>query len=326
MSQIVRWGVLSTARINDEVIPAIRAVAEAELCAVASRDLDRAQAYAQQREIPAAYGSYEDLLADPGIDAVYISLPNSFHGEWVEAALAAGKHVLCEKPLTPTAAEAERLFRLAADRGLVLMEAFMYRHHPKVKVVRSLIEDGRIGEVQVIRSWFHFKTENRDEDIRYEPSLAGGALRDVGSYCVSLSTYLMGREPDWVGGHARIASSGVDEAFAGVLGFDPDTVAVFDCGMFSPLDVGVRVLGTDGRLVVRMPWYAHLEPLEVELHTGADVTTVPAPGGNAYALEIANVCAAISGESNPEIPPAETLRNLRVLEMLGVDAQLPVTA
>jgi predicted dehydrogenase len=136
----------------------------------------------------------------------------------------------------------------------------------------------------------------------------------------------MGREPEWASGRARIAASGVDEAFAGVLGFDPGAVAVFDCGMFSPLDVGLQVLGSEGHALIRQPWYAHLEPLEIEVNTGGGVRRLTTPGANAYSLEIANVCDAISGNAEPEIPPAETVRNLRALEMLGAGAGAGVAA
>jgi predicted dehydrogenase len=193
----------------------------------------------------------------------------------------------------------------------------MYRHHPKTKRLRELVSEGMLGEIEVIRSWFHFKTEDRASDIRYDPELAGGALRDVGSYCVSLSTYLYDRAPERVEGSARWSESGVDEAFAATMAFGDESVAVFDCGMYSPLDVGVNVLGTDGHAVVRMPWYAHVEPLEIELVAGGERSTVSTPGGNAYQLEIENFCDTVAGGAEPEIQPGETLRNLDVLERLA---------
>ena len=146
---------------------------------------------------------------------------------------------------------------------------------------------------------FHFKTAEPDTDIRYDPELAGGALRDVGCYCVSMASYLAGAAPDTVAATARMSESGIDEQFSATLGFGNELLAVFDCGMYSPLDVGVEVLGTDGRAaIVSMPWYAHLEPLSIELERDGETTEVPTPGPNAYRLEIDNVCAAARGEAD----------------------------
>jgi D-xylose 1-dehydrogenase (NADP+, D-xylono-1,5-lactone-forming) len=312
----LRWGVLSTARILDELRPGFAASSSAELAAIASRDGERAAAYAAEHAIPTAYGSYEELLADDSLDCVYVPLPNSLHAEWARAALEAGKHVLCEKPLTPTAAEAAALFELAEARGLVLMEAFMYRHHPKTSLLRRTIEEGRIGEPLLARMKFHFQCEDPATDIRFRPEMAGGALRDVGCYCVSLATLLAGEAPVGVGAAAGFAESGVDELFAGTLAFESGLVVDFDCGMVSPLDVGVEVIGTDGRIEVEMPWYAHSPPLSIRVTHGTESAELPAPGPNAYQLEIENFCAAVRGEEEPTISAEETLRNLETLERL----------
>ncbi len=310
------WGIISTAEILEEMLPAFAESESADLRAIASRDPSRAQAFAAAHEIPTAHGSYEELLGDDSIECVYIPLPNSLHGEWTRAAIEAGKHVLCEKPLTPSAEEAQALFELAEERGVVLMEAFMYRHHPKTRRLREIFESGEIGEPRVVRMRFHFKTARPDTDIRYDPDLAGGALRDVGCYCVSLASYLTGSAPDSLAAIARLAESGIDEQFSAALGFGNELLAVFDCGMFSPLDVGVEVLGTEGRATVAMPWYAHLEPLSIDVERGGETTTVSTPGPNAYRLEIDNVCAAARGEATPEVTPEETVRNLTTIERL----------
>jgi predicted dehydrogenase len=318
----LRWGVLSTARILDELRPGFEASASAELAALASRDEERAAAYAAEHGIPTAYGSYEELLADDSLDCVYVPLPNSLHAEWARAALEAGKHVLCEKPLTPTAAEAAALFELAEARGLVLMEAFMYRHHPKTPLLRELVDGGRIGTPLLVRMRFHFECEDPANDIRFRADLAGGALRDVGCYCVSLANYLAGAAPAQVRGAARFAESGVDELFVGTLRFDDGFLAAFDCGMRSPLEVGVEVIGTAGRIVVEMPWYAHLAPLSIRVEDAAGGSEeLATPGPNAYQLEIENFCAAVLGEKQPAISPEETLRNLETLERLLATAQ-----
>jgi predicted dehydrogenase len=317
----VRWGIISTAAILGEMLPAFAESDAADLRAIASRDQARADAFAAEHGIPRAFGSYESLLEDESIECVYIALPNSLHGEWARAAIEAGKHVLCEKPLTPTADEARSLFDLAEERGVVLMEAFMYRHHPKTRKLREICTSGEIGEPRVARLKFHFKTPEPATDIRYDPELAGGALRDVGCYCVSMAAYLAGGAPDHVTAIARMSDSGIDEQFSAALGYDNDFLAVFDCGMYSPLDVGVEVLGTDGRAKVAMPWYAHLEPLSIELERGGETVEVPTPGPNAYRLEIENVSAAARGEAEAEISAEETVINLTTIERLLEVAQ-----
>jgi xylose dehydrogenase (NAD/NADP) len=313
---------ISTAAIGAELVPAFHRAAANELIAVASRDHERAKSYAQQHGIPRSYAGYESLLEDEELDAVYIALPNALHGEWILASLEAGKHVLCEKPLTPTSAEAAELFDLASSRELVLAEAFMYRHHPKTLRVRELLREGLIGELQTIRCSFSFRVVDPKNDIRYSAELAGGALRDVGCYCVSYSTFAADAEPEYVHGYAAHAEADVDERFYATLAFSAGAVAQFDCGLNIPLNLGATLVGSDGVIHVPMPWYAHLDPLSVYLHRGDDVTEIPTPGENAYLLEIEDFAATIRGEREQLIAPAETVRNLRVIERLRESAGL----
>ncbi|MBS1860660.1 MAG: Gfo/Idh/MocA family oxidoreductase [Actinobacteria bacterium] len=317
----LRWGILSTARIIEELLPGFAAAADAELGAVASRDGGRARSYAAANGIEVAHSSYEGLLDDPAIDCVYIPLPNSLHREWVEAALRAGKHVLCEKPLTATAAEAEALFDLAEERGLVLMEAFMYRHHPKVKVLRELVAGGEIGRPVVVRSRFHFTVADPATDIRFRSELAGGALRDVGCYCVSASNFLADAAPLEVAASARFAASGVDEATAATLRYESGLLAVFDCGMVSPLDVGVEVLGEGGRAILPMPWYAVREPHGIEVRFESGSRWVETPVEDPYRLEIENFCAAVRGDGLTEVSRQESVRNLETIERILATAK-----
>jgi len=321
---LLNWGIISTARINDEVIPAIEHSSRSRLLGVASRDEQRARAYAAERGIPRSYGSYAALLADQEIDCVYISLPNSLHVPMASAALEAGKHVLCEKPLATSHEEAVGLIEQARTSGLILMEAFMYRHHDRTRLLRELVEGGAIGELQLIKSSFHFLAADPASDVRFRPELAGGALRDVGSYCVSLATHLMGAAPDEVTGLARLASSGVDEMFAGVLAFDGGAVnALFDCGMCSNLHIGVTLLGSEGSAHVATPWYPHLPPATIEIHRGEQRETIETSTDNPYWLEVENLCAAVAGETEPTVSAEETLRNLEVLDRLAAAARLP---
>jgi D-xylose 1-dehydrogenase (NADP+, D-xylono-1,5-lactone-forming) len=321
--QPLRWGIVSTARINDNVLPGLRQAERAELVAVASRDLDRARAYAASKGIPQAYGSYAELFADEEIDCVYISVPNSEHVSVAAEALAAGKHVLCEKPLATSRDQAAELFQRAQAADRVLMEAFMYRHHDKARKLRDLVQSGELGDIQAIRSRFHFRVDEPEGDIRYRPELGGGALRDVGCYCTSLATFLIGEAPVAVHGSARLASSGVEQAFSGLLGFADGTSYVFDCGMQSDLDIGVSILGTKGRAELATPWYPHLAPAEIEVWRDGDRSVIPTSTDDPYQLEVENFCAAVDGDRPPEVTPEETLRNLGLLDELAAAARLP---
>ncbi|MDE3024643.1 MAG: Gfo/Idh/MocA family oxidoreductase, partial [Acidobacteriota bacterium] len=189
MSSIVKWGIVSTADINRKLIPGAHASEKVDLVGVASRDQARADAYAREWEIPRAYGSYAALLADPDIEAVYISLPNTLHVEWSIKALEAGKHVLCEKPFSRIPAEVEAAFDVAEREGRLLMEAFMYRHNPQTKTLVDLVSSGAIGELRLVRSTFSYSLYD-EANIRLRTDVDGGALMDVGCYCVSASRLL----------------------------------------------------------------------------------------------------------------------------------------
>jgi D-xylose 1-dehydrogenase (NADP+, D-xylono-1,5-lactone-forming) len=322
----LRWGILATGRIAAEVIPGLLRSQVNELVAVGSRDSGRARAFADQSGIPTAYGSYEELLSDPGIDCLYVCLPNGLHGEWVRRAIEAGKHVLCEKPLTPTAPEAEELFATAAAHGVVLAEAFMYRHHPKIQLLAELVASGDLGELYTIRSWFNFWTDHPATDVRYNPALDGGALLDVGGYCVSLSNYLQNAEPVDVSGLAVLADSVVDERFLGTMYYPSQCVAIFDCSMRSPLSVGVSVLGSLGEAVVAMPWYAHEPPHTIDVaFADGSRRSIEAVGDNAYFLETEDFAAVVLKEKAPEVTPAETVRTLRTLDRLRAGSSRPAS-
>ena len=227
-TSIVKWGILSTADINRKLIPGAHASDKVDLVAVASRDQARADAYAREWDIPRAYGSYEALLADPEIEAVYISLPNTLHPEWSIKAVEAGKHVLCEKPFSRRPEEVTAAFDAADRAGMLLTEAFMYRHNPQTKRLAELVADGAIGELRLVRSAFSYSLYDHD-NIRLRTELEGGALMDVGCYNVSGSRLLAG-EPERVWGEAWYGPSGTDWVFAGTMRFAGDVIATFDCG------------------------------------------------------------------------------------------------
>jgi len=310
----LRLGLLSTANINRLVLAGARASDEVEVVAVASRDATRAEAYAREHGIERAYGSYEALLADAEIDAIYISLPNSLHVDWSVRALEAGKHVLCEKPLSRRPEDVERAFDAADRAGRVLAEAFMYRHHPQTRKVAELVSEGAIGDLRAIRASFSFPLADL-ENVRMRPELDGGALMDVGCYCVSGARLLAG-EPESVHGVQRLGPTGVDTTFAGVLRFPGDVVATFHCSMDLPGRQELEVLGTERTLLVQAPWRSDL---------GGDVLLdgerVEIPEGNAYRLELEDLAAASRGEREPLLGREDALGQARAIEALYRSAE-----
>jgi xylose dehydrogenase (NAD/NADP) len=319
----VRFGFLSTARINRRLLAAADKTDAAQVVAVASRRPDRAEAYAVEHGIPRAHGSYERLLEDPEVDAIYISLPNSLHVEWSVRALAAGKHVLCEKPLTRNPHEAEEAFAAAERAGLVLMEAFMWRHSPQTAKLLQLVQGGVIGQLQLVRATFSFPVEGR-RNIRLDPALEGGALMDVGTYCVSAARLLAG-EPERVYGEQVIGDTGVDVLFAGVLRFARGVVGGIDAGMELPRRDGLEAVGSEGSLVIPDPWLARR--LVLHLGRGESREEIALPPADPYRLELENMCAAIRGDAEQLVGRDDSIGQARALEALyrSADEGRPVT-
>jgi predicted dehydrogenase len=250
----LRWGILSTADIaRKKVIPGIRKAARCEIVAIGSRDAAQARRVADELGIPSAHGSYEALLADPDVDAVYIPLPNHLHAEWTIAAARAGKHVLCEKPLAMTAADAELMAEACAAEGVRLMEAFMYRHHPAWVAAMDVVASGRIGRLRAVQSWFSYYNDD-PANIRNQLEAGGGALFDIGCYSVNLSRMLFGAEPVRVSAAIdRDPQLGVDTLTSAILEFE-DGQATFTCSTRVETDQRVHVYGTDGRLSIGIPF------------------------------------------------------------------------
>ena len=243
--QVLRWGILGTARINRRVIPAMRLARRGDLVAVASRTRARADAYATEWRIPRAVEGYQALLDDPGIDAVYIPLPNSQHVPWTMAAVAAGKHVLCEKPMALDPADIDRIQVAARSARVVVEESFMYRHEPLTAKVLELVHGGALGTVRAIVSGFTFAL-GHDTDVRLDPALGGGSLWDVGCYPVTYARLLTGRDPKMVFGSAQWHASGVDEEFMGMLRFPGGTTATIHSGFRAALRTWLEVIGSEG--------------------------------------------------------------------------------
>jgi len=318
----VTWGILSTANINRRLIPAAHDSDKAELLAVASREQARADEYAAQWEIPRAYGSYESLLADDEVEAVYISLPNNLHVEWSKRAVEAGKHVLCEKPMGKRSAEVEQAFDAAERAGRILSEAFMYRHNPQARRVRELLDEGAIGELRVVRACFSFALFD-PENIRLRTDVEGGSLMDVGCYCVSGSRLLAG-EPELAFGQQLIGPSGTDWVFTGSLRFPGDVFGLFDCGTALPSRDELEAIGTEGSLFLDDPWHG-ARPV-IELRRGGETQRIELEPVDPYRLELDNVSEAIRGEAELLLGRDDAVGNVRALEALAdsAESRLPV--
>jgi xylose dehydrogenase (NAD/NADP) len=313
----LRWGILSTANIIDKLLGS---GTDQEFVAVGSRDGARAEAYAREKGIARAHGSYEALLADPDVDAIYNPLPNSLHVEWSIKALEAGKHVLCEKPMSRHPEDVERAFDVAEREGRVLTEAFMWRHHPQVARARELLDGGAIGDLRVIRAHFAFLAGNPD-DIRLQAALDGGGLMDVGCYCVSGCRTMAGAEPEHAaadlvaGGHG-----GVDVALAATLRFPGDVLAHFDCGLTYPGGHELTAVGTGGALSLTDPWHGNDAVIELR---GADgsVERIETGPANPYALELADFEAAVRGERRALLGRDDALGQARTISALYTSAE-----
>jgi predicted dehydrogenase len=312
----LRWGILSTARINEKVLGA----GAAEFVAVASRSAERAEAYAREKGIARAYGSYEALLADPEIDAVYISLPNHLHVPWAIRALEAGKHVLCEKPLSRRAAEVERAFDTAEAAGRVLAEGFMWRHHPQVAQAQELLAGGAVGRLGLIRARFSAPVA-APGDPRLSRAMDGGALMDVGCYCVSGARTLAGAEPDACAAMRTVGGEDVDVVLAGLLSFGDGVLAAIDCGFALTAEDGLEAVGDAGVLRLTDPWHAREPAIEIE-RAGEPLQRIAVDQVNHYGLELIDFAAAVAGERPPLLDRADAVAQARVVEALYEAAEV----
>ncbi len=310
---VVRIGLLTTAGINRKLLAQRYDGAPYTFEAVGSRDLARAEAYAGEHGLARAHGSYEELLADHDLDAVYIALPNALHHEWTMRALAAGKHVLCEKPHSRRPEQVEQAWDDAARRGLVLMEAYMWRHSRQTALMVELLPE--IGELRAITATFSFALD-WEEDVRLVRDLGGGSLLDVGCYCVSAARLLAGCEPDRVYAEQATGRGGVDEGFAGVLRFG-EVLATFHCG-FGGEHRGLAALGSKGELRATDPWHASEARvfLNGEEHAAEDI--------DPYRLELENFAAAVRGDATPLLGRADALGQARTLDALLRSAEFAV--
>jgi xylose dehydrogenase (NAD/NADP) len=315
----LRWGLLSTARINRLIIPAVRAAARSDITTVASRSLEKGRAYAAEWQIPRVLGSYEALLHDPDVDVVYIPLPNSLHVEWTVRALEAGKHVLCEKPLALTVEDVDRIAEVAARSARVATEGLMYRHQPLTHAVEHLVKTGRLGAVRSVKGAFTFPL-TREGDVRLDPALGGGSLWDVGCYPVSYSCLLAGTAPVEVFGWQQMSSTGIDLEFAGMLRFADGSVAQFDCGFVGPFRAEMEIVGRSASLRVERPFRTD-DLSRLLLTVGDERETLPFRSAPPFAGEIADMEAAALDDRAPRVSLAESRRTVLTITSLYESAR-----
>ena len=312
----VRWGILGTGGITRALLTGARRTSAVAVVAVGSRTPERAAEFATEYGIARAHTSYEALLADPDVEAVYIALPNSLHHPWTLRAIEAGKHVLCEKPYSRRPHDVVAAFDAADRGGLVLSEAFMWRHHPQARKIVELLPE--LGELETIRATFSFVMA-RENDVRLRSDLDGGSLMDVGTYCVSGARLLTGEEPDLVYGMQVIGPTGVDVRFNGLLHFPGGAVAEFMSG-FEANHRGLEAIGSDGSVRLTNPWLPEDATL---LRDGVEV---PFGALDPYQLELEDVSSAIREGRPPLLGRADALGQARAIDALyrSAAAGIPV--
>jgi xylose dehydrogenase (NAD/NADP) len=332
MTRQLLWGVFGTGNIARQFCAGVANCERGRIAAVGSRGKESADTFARERGIERSYGSYDAVLSDATIDAVYISLPNSFHHEWTIKALRAGKHVLCEKPFAASALESEEMFAVAEKAGCVLIEAFMYRAHPLTHAVIAAVRGGEIGDLRLIRTSFCYRTSKVAGNIRFDPSMAGGALMDVGSYCINFARLCAACEPHAVSVTATRHASGVDEMAVGTLHFPNGVLASFTCGMGVQADNTAYVCGSEGFIEVPVPWkppatgarfnIVQAVPPRQDVRQATSMVAGSGPrrsievdaGKEVYALEADDFAATVLDGKAPMVSRADTLGNMRVLD------------
>ncbi len=310
MSKKIRWGILSTARINRSLIGPIRWSKRSELAAVASRSMEKAQAYAREQGIPKAYGSYEALLGDPAIDVIYNPLPNSLHCEWTVKAAEAGKHVLCEKPIVTSLEELDKVETAGKENSVIIFEAFMYLHHHQTLKIKEMITEGQLGDLLLINSWFSFYLPEEDSNnIRLAPDLAGGCLWDIGVYPNSFAVVMAQTGPPVEVWASQIkGETGVDVSLAGQMKFANGIVAQISSSFRAPFRQGAHIVGERGTLLIKEPWKPCAEGKNstMDLCTGGDrptrTITIKATSKNPYMCEVKAMESCVLDGIEPVVP------------------------
>jgi len=298
----LRWGILGPGRIAPRLVRAVRASRRGELVAVASRDTDRAAAFAAHHGIRRSLGSYDALLSLPDVDVVYVSLPNHLHAEWAVRALEAGKHVLCEKPLALAVDDVDAIAQAAERNGRICAEAFMYLHHPQILRAVEMARGGVLGQLELVNGSFSFFLASGG-DPRADRAMGGGSLWDVGCYPVSLARRIAGVEPDGVAAFARFDAGGIDRTFIGQLHFPGDLLAQFDSGFAAPDRERIEIVGSDATLVLDTPFVPEPDglPPSVTLWRGRRSTAIDVPSLDQYGAEVEDLTAAILDGTPPRV-------------------------
>ena len=313
----VRWGVLGTAGIaRGETIPGMQLAENCELWAVAGRSLEKAESFRNTFGFRKAYGSYDELLADPDVEAVYIPLPNDLHCEWSVRALQAGKHVLCEKPLAVSEAQAKKMFDAAEAGGVYLMEAFAYLHSPFVQAVKAELDAGTIGDIRYMESAF-ITGRRPDTDIRLRKETCGGAMYDLGCYAVSMAMWMIGKEPDTVRASAQFSEKGIDLFTSALLLYNDESVASLDCGMLLPhgrLD-RFRIHGTKGTICSPVEFNQCGEIPYTVIRNGIPETKVISVPNN-YTLEVEQLSRCVRGLEKPHVSKEFSVLAARVTDRI----------
>ncbi|MBI3828624.1 MAG: Gfo/Idh/MocA family oxidoreductase [Planctomycetes bacterium] len=313
----VGWGILGTGMIAKKVAAAVKPSREYRLAAVASRELPKAEAFAKEFGSPEtkAYGSYDELLADKSVEAVYISFPNALHHEWTIRCAQAKKHVLCEKPLAVTGLQAQEMINACRENGVLLMEAFMYRCHPAAELMKATAHSGIIGEIRYVRSSFCFGMKDL-ANVRLSASLHGGVLMDVGCYCVNFSRFIAGGEPVEVSAVAEFGQeSKVDEVFSGTLRFANNIHAQFHVSFRGSGYRSTEIMGTKGFLRIENPWFA-ADTDVLEVVAGKDSKKIPFPPGDRYQFQFERFGRALRGQGKLPFEPEDGLRNTLAIDAL----------
>jgi len=324
MSEKLRWGILSTANIAvKRFIPGAVRSRNGVVAAIASRDLRRARDVAESLAIPRAYGSYQELLDDPEVDAIYNPLPNGLHAEWTIKAAAAGKPILCEKPLALDAEQARQMIDACHSHGVLLMEAFMYRFHPQQARVIELLDSGAIGELRFVRTAFTFMLEPFPADnVRLSSELGGGALMDVGCYCVNASRMLFGEEPTWASAQWDFRPEfGVEVSLAAILGFSGGRLAIFDCGFRAPGQGTYTAVGTGGQIEVPNAFVPGATDVMIRVTSGTEVREEQIKGVDQYQLEAEEFADSLLKNRQLRIGAEDALGTLRTIAALHRSAR-----
>jgi len=320
MIQTLRWGLLSTADINRALIPPLRSSKRNELLAVASRTKDKADAYAREKKIKRAYGSYESLLADPEFDVIYNPLPNHLHTEWTIKAVEAGKHVLCEKPRALNLAEVDAVDAAARKYGKVVAEGFVYRTHPLALKVKQLIEGEKLGKIKIVRGSLPYHNPPTDS-YRMNHAMDGGGLWDIGCYPLSYLRTILGMEPIEVFGWQVIGPTSVDETFIAQMHFPGEVYAQFDCSMVIPYHVFMEFIGDEATLIIPNPFIPGPKNKFYLTRDGKTETiTLKAPV--TYISEVEDMADAILLGKPPLLSLTHSRANVAVIQALFVSAKI----